>query len=114
MGKTILLVLLSGFLMLGLSSAFAEEPTLSDLEVLKAWGQVQADVQEITVEAILEKKGLKPLTDENLDEINAAGAFNFGCGAGSVLCFGETINIGRSQTTTCAGVIANCSAKGRL
>ena len=79
MGKGIFLVLLSGFLMLGLSSAFAEEPGLTDQAILKAWGQVQTDVQQISEPVTLERNdGPQMLTDKDLDKVNAAGMRRFG------------------------------------
>ena len=77
MGKTILFVVLGGLLVLGMSPAFAEDPQLSDQEILKAWGQVKTDVKEVAEVAALERKGLTPMTDENLDTITAAGHFEF-------------------------------------
>ena len=75
MGKHILFALLSGLLVLGMSSAFAEEPQLSDQEILKAWGQAQQeDVQQISeVTGFKGNQGPQVLTDEDLDQVNAAG-----------------------------------------
>ena len=71
MGKHILFAVLSGLLAMGMSTAFAEEPQLSDQEILKAWGQGQTEVQQLSEAGTLEGKQL--LTDEGLDEVNAAG-----------------------------------------
>ncbi len=79
MGKHILFALLSGLLVLGMSSAFAEEPQLSDQEILKAWGQGQTDVQQISEPATLERNdGPQMLTDKDLDKVDAAGIRKIG------------------------------------
>jgi hypothetical protein len=95
MGRHILAALLGGLLVLGVSTAFAEEPQVSDQEILKAWGQAQTDVQQIADAATPElNDGPQLLTDEDLDKVNAAGlgflayksakyAVYFGC---SLLC----------------------------
>jgi hypothetical protein len=51
--------------------AFSEEPQLTDQEVLKAWGVVSMEVQQMYKPSTLEEKQL--LTDEELDQINAGG-----------------------------------------
>jgi len=91
MGKHILVALLGGLLVVGVSAAFAEEPQLTDQEVLQAWGQTQIEVEQITEG----KRGLNLLTDEELDQINAAGILDsvthhFGFGNIGSLNFGET------------------------
>ncbi len=69
-----LVALLGGILLLGVSPAFAEGPQLSDQEVLKAWGQSQMEVKQISQPSTLEgTQGPKMLTDEELDEVNAGG-----------------------------------------
>jgi hypothetical protein len=79
MGKHILAALLGGLLLVGVSAAFAEEPQLSDEEVLQAWGQAQTEVQQIADAATAKlKPGPQLLTDEDLDKINAAGLRGFG------------------------------------
>ncbi len=77
MGRHILFAVLSGLLVLGMSTAFAEEPQLSDQEILKAWGQAQTEVQQLS-EATT--RGTQLLTDEDLDEIGAGflgGSFEY-------------------------------------
>jgi len=66
--------LLGGILLLGVSPAFAEGPQLSDQVVLKAWGQTQMAVEPISELLTPERtRGLTPLTDEELDQITGAG-----------------------------------------
>jgi hypothetical protein len=82
MGRTILLVLLGGLLVVGVSAPFAEAPQLSDQEILKAWKQVRTDVEETSeantpeIELAMEmENGPKALTDEELGQIPGAGVF---------------------------------------
>ncbi len=89
MGKHIFAALLGGLLVVGVSAGFAEEPQLTDYEVLQAWGQTEIEVEQITEG----QRGLHLLTDEELDEINAAGildSVHFGLWNIGSLIFGET------------------------
>ena len=106
MGKHMLFALLSGLLILGLSTAFAEEPQPSDQEILKAWSQVQTDVEQIAKVATLERKGFKPMTDENLDEITAAG---FALITNQNNVFGLVVNTG-----SCQVLIGVCNPRMKL
>ena len=74
MGRHILFALLSGLLVMGLSTAFAEGPQLSDQAVLQAWGQTQMAAEQVSDPLTPEgPRGLKPLTDEELQQIAGAG-----------------------------------------
>ena len=74
MGKHLLTLLLGGFLALGVSTAFAEEPPASDQEILKAWGvTMEANPEDSFLLATESRPGLTPLTDESLDAITGAG-----------------------------------------
>ena len=103
MGKHILFALLSGLLVLGMSSAFAEEPQLSDQEILKAWGQGQTELTDATKVTTLERNGLKPLTDADLDEINAAG-FKF-----AIITSNYDTIAAIANTGNCVALIGVCS-----
>ena len=72
MGKHILVALLGGLLVVGVSTAFAEEPRPADQEVLKAWGQIQGEVK-VNSDSFrsTRMRGLQPLTDEELEQIDA-------------------------------------------
>lgn len=74
MGKHFLVALLGGLLVVGVSTAFADEPQLTDEEVLQAWGQVQTDVKMLA-DATTPKptREFTPLTDAELQEISGAG-----------------------------------------
>ena len=78
MKMRMLMLLLSGMLVLGVSIAFAEEIQPTDLEVLQAWGHVQPSVEPHleTVNSV-GPNGLTRLTDMELDQIDAA-AIEFG------------------------------------
>ena len=95
-----------------MSNAFAEEPQFSDQEIVKAWGQAQTEVQEMVPATT---KGKQLLTDENLDEITAAGAWGLltNTQGSSVLAWSKTYNIGKAQITKCFGIICNVSAQGK-
>ena len=74
MSKLMLTALFSGLLVVGVATAFAEEPQMSDQEVLKAWG-VPTEVRHdggVRLASEL-KPGLTPLTDDSLEEITGAG-----------------------------------------
>ena len=74
MGRHMLAVLVGVMLVLGVSTAFAEEPQLSEQAVLKAWGQAQTEVAQLTDTAkVGGMRGGQVLTDEDLDQVNAAG-----------------------------------------
>ena len=83
MGRHILAALLGGLLVVGVTTAFAEEPQLTDQEILKAWGQTQVEVEPISEATRHERtRGLKPLTDEELEHTVAGmGAPPFQQGA---------------------------------
>jgi len=69
MGRLILAALLGGILVVGVSTAFAEEPQVSAQEVLQAWGQAQMAVEPISEATTQERtRGLKPLTEEELEQ----------------------------------------------
>ena len=72
MGKPILVALLGGLLVVGVSTAFAEEPQPADQEILKAWGQIQGEV-EVSSDSFRSTpmRELQPLTDEELEQIDA-------------------------------------------
>ena len=73
MRKHMLTALFSGFLVVGVATAFAEEPSMSDQDVLKAWG-VSVPVEQAPMALYMElKPGLTPLTDDNLEDITGAG-----------------------------------------
>lgn len=73
MSRPILAGLLGAVLVFGVWTAFAEEPSMSDQEILKAWG-VPVTGDHVTAPLAFElKPGLTPLTDETLDEITGAG-----------------------------------------
>ncbi len=69
-----LVALLGGILLLGVSPAFAEGPELSDQEVLQAWGQSQMEVQPNSQPSTRKRtQGPQLLTEEELDRVNAGG-----------------------------------------
>jgi len=106
MGKTILLVLLGGLLVLGMSTAFAEEQQLSDQETLKAWGQVQTDAKQISEAATLQlKQGPQALSDEELDQLTAGWSGAFG-----IIANGNVLSWSKRQGRNCwaVGIIATC------
>ncbi|MDX1411504.1 MAG: hypothetical protein R3351_05065 [Nitrospirales bacterium] len=81
--KPILAILLGGLLLLGFSPAFAEEPQLSDEQILQAWNQAPANVKPLAEAApSTGAEGLQILSDEDLDKINAAGLADLGSIAG--------------------------------
>jgi len=60
MGRLILAILLGGMIVVGVSTAFAEEPQLSDQAVLQAWGQTQMAVEPISEATTQERtRGLR-------------------------------------------------------
>ncbi len=74
MGKHMLTALFSGLLVVGVATAFAEEPQMSDQEVLKGWGVTTGVKHDGAGQLAAElKPGLTPLTDESLEEITGAG-----------------------------------------
>jgi hypothetical protein len=78
MGKFIITGLLSGILVMGISTAYAGGPLPSELDLLTAQEGVQQTSDFTTIEP---KNGPQLLTDEDLDQINAAGfGFDFGLG----------------------------------
>ena len=112
MSKTILFVLLGGLLVLGMSTAFAEDSQLTDQEILKAWGQAQAEVQDTTEANVT---GKQTLTDADLDDIDAAGLFSFsGARTYGIINNNGVLNHTRTFTkrgykvTVCKGVLASC------
>lgn len=79
MVKPILGILLGGLLILGFSPAFAEEPLLSDEQILQAWNQTPTQVEPLMEAATPTRtEGLQMLTDDELDKINAAGLEGLG------------------------------------
>ena len=61
-------------LVLGVSLAFAEDPYLTDQEVLQAWGQIQSLEKTFSDPVTLSHtRGHQKLTDEELDKVNAGG-----------------------------------------
>ena len=70
MRKNILTAVVSGFLILGGSLALAEAPTTSGQDLAKAEMQVQ---QEPPIPSFEKRLSLKPLSDEELEQISAAG-----------------------------------------
>ena len=81
--KPILAIMLGGLLLFGFSPVFAEEPQLSDEQILQAWNQNQTNVKPLAEAATSRgTESLQVLTDEELDEINAAGLGDLGSFAG--------------------------------
>ena len=73
-----LVSLLGGILLLGVSPAFAEGPHLSDQDVLQAWGASQMEGKPISHPSTLKgTQGPQLLTDEDLDEVSAGGFANY-------------------------------------
>ncbi|MDX1411503.1 MAG: hypothetical protein R3351_05060 [Nitrospirales bacterium] len=74
MVKHILPALVGGLLVLGVSTAFAEEPQMSDQEILRAWGVVPMAEEPDSASIVTElNPGLTSLSDESLDDITGAG-----------------------------------------
>ena len=82
MGRHILAALLGGMLVLGVSSAFAEELQVSEQDLvqtqLNAQLKAQKQLHQLFDATTPEGETRKPqmLTDEELDQVNAAGYFN--------------------------------------
>ena len=96
MGRHILAVLLGGILVIGVSTALAEEPQPSDQEVLKAWGQTQMEVQQISETVAPEwTHGPQLLTDEDLAQVTGAGWGFRLIGSGHLIGFDKTRNNSR-------------------
>ena len=70
MRKFILAGAVSGILVLGGFPVLAEEPRPSREELAKPQSLVE---QELTTTAAMRRRGLKPLSDEELGKISAAG-----------------------------------------
>ena len=107
MGKHMLFALLSGLLVFGMATAFAEEPQLTDQAVLQAWGQAQTEVSQLTDTATLGgMRGGQVLTDEDLDQVNAAGLRISGI-TNQNNVFGLIV-----QTPSCHVIIGICNPRG--
>ena len=70
MGKIILTAVISGMMILGASLVFAKGAKSSELEVTKTEMQVQ---KKSPVPSFEKRLNLKPLSDEELGQITAAG-----------------------------------------
>ena len=79
MGKHIFTTLSSGFLMTGAATAFTEQVQMSEQDVVQAELKAQTEVQQIPdATPPARTQGPRVLTDEELDQINPAGLFDFG------------------------------------